>query len=205
MLNKNSKGRYWAFIVYPESLPNNWLDIIVETGLPMAFSPLHDKDINPDGTIKKPHYHVLCYYGNTTTYNSVKENVSDKLCGSFPMKLETLRGMYRYHIHMDNPEKYQYKDSDRQFFNGFDVHRVGDLTYTEKLRVYKLVQQFIIDNDIMEYSTLLDLLLLNDMSDLYDIVTHNTILFNTYITSRRYKLEQDKKKGLSDFKKEVDK
>ena len=33
------KGRNWAFVVYPESLPANWEEIITETGLPMAFSP----------------------------------------------------------------------------------------------------------------------------------------------------------------------
>lgn len=55
------KGRNWAFLVYPESLPSNWEDIITETGLPMAFSPLHDKDVNPNGEEKKPHYHVICY------------------------------------------------------------------------------------------------------------------------------------------------
>ena len=33
---------------------------------------LHDKDVNPTGEVKKPHYHVICYYENSTTYNNVK-------------------------------------------------------------------------------------------------------------------------------------
>ena len=61
------KGRNWAFIVYPDSLPVNYEEIITNTGLPMAFSPLHDKDLNATGEAKKPHYHVICYYDNTTT------------------------------------------------------------------------------------------------------------------------------------------
>lgn len=199
-LNKNSKGRYWAFIIYPESLPQNWQDVIIDTGLPMALSPLHDRDVDPNGEIKKPHYHVLCYYNNTTTYNSVKENVADKLNGSFPMKLETMRGMYRYHIHMDNPDKAQYKDCDRQFFNGFDIHRVGDYTYTEKAKMLKQIQRFIIENKITEYSDLLDILLDNEMYELWDIARNNTLLLNTYISSRRYKTIQEQKNN----KKEVD-
>ena len=199
-LNKNSKGRYWAFIVYPESLPNDWKEIIFSIGVPMAFSPLHDKDVNPDETEKKPHYHVLCYFDNNTTYNSVKENITDKLNGSFPMKLQTMRGMYRYHIHQDNPEKYQYKDCDRTFYNGFDIHRVGDYTYTEKAQMLKQIQRFIIENKILEYSDLLDILLDNEMYELWDIARNNTLLLNTYINSRRYKTKQEKINN----KKEVD-
>ena len=196
---KIKKGRNWAFVVYPESLPNNWQDIIYETGLPMAFSPLHDKDVNPDGTPKKPHYHVVCYYDSPTTYECVKENVTDKLNGSFPIKLESLKGMYRYHIHQDNPEKYQYKDYERQFFNGFDVHRVGDYTYNEISNMLKEIQKFICVNGIVEYSDLLDILLDNEMYELWDVAKNNTLLLNTYISSRRYKTTQEKNQ------KEVDK
>ena len=142
-LEKNPKGRYWAFIVYPDSLPNNWKEVVFNIGVPMAFSPLHDKDVNPDGTPKKAHFHVLCYFDNNTTYNSVKENITDRLNGCFPMKLQTLRGMYRYHIHQDNPEKAQYNDSDRSFFNGFDFRRVCDYTYTEKAQLLKTIQQLL--------------------------------------------------------------
>lgn len=198
---KNPKGRYWAFILYPESLPNDWQELIFNMGVPMAFSPLHDKDVNPDGTPKKPHYHVICYYDNNTTYKSVKESITDKLNGSFPMKLQTMRAMYRYHIHQDNPEKAQYQDHDRQFFNGFDIHRVGDYTYTEKAQMLKEIQRFICNNYIYEYSDLLDILLDNEMYELWDVARNNTLLLNTYITSRRYKTKQEKKLN----EKEVDK
>ena len=55
---KNVKKRAWGGVIYPESLPENWLEILQNSGLQIAISPLHDKDINPDGTIKKPHYHI---------------------------------------------------------------------------------------------------------------------------------------------------
>lgn len=49
------RKRNWAFVAYPESLPKNWQEILTQTGLPVAISPLHDKDVNPDKTVKKPH------------------------------------------------------------------------------------------------------------------------------------------------------
>lgn len=39
------KGRNFAFLLYPENLPEDWLDRLkVRVDLPMAISPLHDKD-----------------------------------------------------------------------------------------------------------------------------------------------------------------
>ena len=73
----NQKGRAWAFVMYPESMPTNFYELLEQTGLPFAISPLHDKDLDPTGEPKKPHYHVMCYYENTTTKKNVKENVCD--------------------------------------------------------------------------------------------------------------------------------
>lgn len=49
----NNEKRYWAFVLYPESAPENWKDILQETGLSCCVSPLHDKDTNPTGEAKR--------------------------------------------------------------------------------------------------------------------------------------------------------
>lgn len=185
------KGRNWAFVVYPESLPSNWEEIIIETGLPMAFSPLHDKDLNPTGEPKKAHYHVICYYENATTSRAVKEYVTDKLNGTIPIKLESMVGMYRYHLHLDNPEKYQYDDRDRKFYNGFDVNKVDSLTYTEISKLLQEIQKLIVTEHILEYADLMDILLDNELFNLWDVAKNHTLLLNTYITSRRYKTKKE--------------
>lgn len=184
------KGRNWAFLIYPESMPDNWYELLQMTGLPCSLSPLHDKDIEPDGTPKKPHYHVICYYENPTTQKSVKENVTSLVNGTIPIKLESMTGMYRYHLHLDNPEKYQYDDRYRTFINGFDVSKVDSLTYTEISKLLKDIQHFIKDNGILEYSDLLDVLLENDMFNMWDVARNHTLLLNTYITSKRHKIKQ---------------
>lgn len=184
---KRITGRSWAFVIYPESLPENWKEIIIDTGLPMAISPLHDKDINPTGEEKKAHYHVICYYENATTYNNVKQNVTDKLNGTIPIKLESMRGMYRYHLHLDNPEKYQYDDRERTFYNGFDIDFASKLTRTEINKLIREIHTFINDNDIVEYIDLLDVLKDNDLIDMYDIAISNTLLFKSLLDSKRNK------------------
>ena len=56
---KNVKKRNWAFVLYPESAPENWKEQLQLTGLPCVISPIHDKDVNPDGTPKKAHHHII--------------------------------------------------------------------------------------------------------------------------------------------------
>lgn len=189
---KIQKGRIWASVGYPESLPTDWLEKLRETGLTIAISPLHDKDVNPDGEVKKEHYHIIFSYEGPTTYNNVKE-----LCDCFnmtiPIKLESLRGMYRYHLHLDNPEKFQYDDRDRILLNGFDTNSVNELTKTEVNKLKKELISFINNNDILEYSDLITILLDNDQSQLLDVATSHTILFNTFITSKRNKIEKENK------------
>ena len=189
----NQKGRAWAFVMYPESMPENFYEILEQTGLPFALSPLHDKDLDPTGEPKKPHYHVICYYDNTTTKKNVKENVCDIVNATIPIKLESMRGMYRYHLHLDNPDKYQYDDRDRTFINCFEVSKVAELTSTEVTKIIKELQSLIIDNDITEYSELMDLLLGDDLVNMYDVAQKHTIFINTYITSRRHKFATKEK------------
>lgn len=190
-MSKNIKGRNWAFVMYPESMPENWRDILYEIGLPCAVSPLHDKDLDPTGEEKKPHYHVICTYDNATTSKAVKELVTDRLNATIPIKLENLKGMYRYHLHLDNPEKYQYDDRDRQFFNGFDKSSVEKLTHTEIQKLFKEIIAFINENHIYEYCDLLTIFLDNDMPELFDVASNNTIMLTSFLTSKRNKMKDE--------------
>ena len=49
----DNRARNWSLVVYPESAPENWRDILDDYHIPWVESPLHDKDVNPDGEIKK--------------------------------------------------------------------------------------------------------------------------------------------------------
>lgn len=183
------KGRYWACVGYPESLPSNWLEILQETGLAIAISPLHDCDKNPDMTPKKPHYHLLLCYDGPTTYNNVK-NLCDSLNATIPIKIESPRGMYRYHIHLDNPDKYQYSDKDRILMNGIDPASFNGLTQTEILKIKKEIITLIEDNKIFEYRDLIKFFRDNNMNDFFQVASSSTLFINTYLNSFRNKNKQ---------------
>ena len=40
------KSRYFTFLLYPESIPSDWEMKLELLGIPIAISPLHDKDID---------------------------------------------------------------------------------------------------------------------------------------------------------------
>lgn len=173
-------------VLYPESAPNDWRDKLRDTGIQCAISPLHDKDLNADNSPKKAHYHIILCYEGPTTYNNVK-TLCDSLNQPIPQPLEQLRGYYRYLIHLDNPEKYQYNECDITTLNGFNVSDYLDITNSQVVAILKEITRFIDDNNILEYSTLISTFRENDfMSQFFEIAMNKTIFLNTYITSRRH-------------------
>lgn len=182
----NVKKNKWAFVLYPESAPSNWLEELQLTGLQCAISPLHDKDINPDGEIKKAHYHIILIYDGPTTYNNVKQ-LTDRLNQPIPQPLEQVRGYYRYLTHKDNPEKWQYNEEDIKTINGFDILEYVELTTTEVNKIKVEIQKIIRDNEITEYADLMDLLLDSDLKNYWDVASNHTFFFDKYISSLRNK------------------
>ena len=184
------KKRNWTFVLYPESAPSDWKEQIKLSGLLAAVSPLHDKDVNPTGEPKKAHYHILLVYSGPTTYNAVAKFTAS-LNATIPQALESVRGMYRYFSHKDNPEKYQYDEHEIQTLNGFNIADLVELTKSEvnelKMNILKLIR----DIDIYEYSGLVDFLIDNGMTAEYDVAINNTFFFHTYITSRRNAVRQE--------------
>ena len=55
----NARVKVWTFIVYPESVKENWREILDEMHIQWVESPLHDKDLNATGEAKKAHRHIM--------------------------------------------------------------------------------------------------------------------------------------------------
>ncbi|WP_398572837.1 Rep family protein [Staphylococcus aureus] len=57
--------------------------------------------------MKKTHWHVILICDGPVTQNAAIK-IAEKVNAPQPVKLEIVRGAYRYFTHMYNPEKYQY-------------------------------------------------------------------------------------------------
>lgn len=181
------KKRNWAFVLYPESVPQNWVEILQQSGLQCAISPLHDKDLNATGEEKKPHWHVIACYQGPTSYNVVCKLSQETLKGTIPQALEQVRGYYRYLTHKDNPEKAQYNENDIVTVNGFNVMDFADLTKSEILHIKLRIHDIIETEDFTEYIDLMNFLRFTEMFTEYDVASSNTMFFNSLLKSRAFK------------------
>lgn len=135
-----TKSRWWWFIAYPDSLPNDWIDKLIITGIPFIVSPLHDKDLSNDGTYKKAHYHVIVIFNNPTTYKHVLNNCCLPLNATIPQVILNLSGAIAYLTHRDIECKAQYLEDDIQCFNGSHVYLRDDAYVND---VYSAIEDVI--------------------------------------------------------------
>ena len=75
-----ARFRNFATVVYPESAPEKWQETLSEQFVPAFISPLHEKDINPTGEPKKPHFHVIIMFDGIKTTEQAKE-IFEKIGG----------------------------------------------------------------------------------------------------------------------------
>ena len=187
------KKRNWGAVIYPESAPADWKEILKLKGVVFAVSPLHDKDINDEvsKSVKKSHYHIIMVFANPTTQDNINRILSE-LNQPIGIPLESVRGYYRYFTHKDNPDKYQYDEREIELYNGFNVDDV--LNSFEVFQALKQIQNLVIELDIMEYCDLLDYLLQSEFMELWNVACSHTLLLNSYITSKRHAFEKSLKK-----------
>lgn len=186
---QTTKARHWAFVFYPESAPPDWLEIVKLSGLKCAISPLHDRDAHSDPAVedgKKPHYHSIASWDGPQTFSAASAFTQGKLNGTIPVKLESVRGYYRYFTHADDPDKFQYDPADILHLNGFDIREHYEMTRAERMKLMGEVQAYIRQHDIMEYADLLDALIDTGENDMWEVAATNTLVFRAYIASRRH-------------------
>ncbi len=185
---KDIKTRNWTFIIYPESAPANWKELLSTSGLAYAISPLHDKDTNDDGTPKKPHYHIVVVYDNTTTYKNV-EDFTKQFNGTIPQRCKSLKGSLRYFTHKDNPEKYQYTEE------GIITSRIDykslvqSLTASDRHTIIKEMIKYIKDNQVTEFIDFADYCMEERFDDWFSVLCDSSVLIiKECIKSNHWKL-----------------
>lgn len=149
----SGRTRNFATVVYPESAPTGWQDILIEQFVPAFISPLHNLDVNPTGEVKKEHYHVIIMFDNVKTNEQAKE-IFDLIGGVGCERVQSIRGYARYLCHLDNPEKHQYRIEDVRSLCGADYTGIIGLA-TDKYKAVGEMIDFCIENGIVSYSQLL--------------------------------------------------
>lgn len=150
------RSRTWAALVYPESAADGWRETLAELHITGFISPLHDGDVNPDGTSKKPHYHVLLMWESVKTAEQAAEVWSAIKAVPEPRPVNSARGYARYLCHLDNPEKCQYDPADVVALSGADWEAVTHLP-TDDYAAVKEMCMYIRKNEIYSFAEFFDL------------------------------------------------
>lgn len=186
-----SRTRNYATVIYPESAPDNWQDILSEQFIPSFVSPLHDRDINPTGELKKAHYHVIIMFDSVKTIEQAREVF--KLIGGVGCEaVKSIRGYARYLCHLDNPEKVQYSQSDVRSMCGADYTGIIGLAIDKYKAIGEMID-FCKDENIVSYSDLLEYSRINHFDWFRVLCDCGTLVMKEYLKSRSW--TQDREDG----------
>lgn len=189
---KHLRGRYWSVIVYPDDLPENWREAF--NGMKWIESPVHDQDVNNDGTRKKAHIHIMFLFGNQTSKKLVEDMIAQRFevdeNGSIagiaknPVKVDA--NYVRYLAHLDNPEKAQYDVNLIVAHGGVDLMKMlkDNRNTIEKNKSLQDIFDIVRNENITELHNL-ELRLRNN-PELYDIAfNQKTLTIDKFINSFR--------------------
>ena len=182
---KDKRSNKWAFLIYEESTPSNYLEILEEIHVPFILSPWHNMDINREtGEIKKSHKHGALFFDSLKSYTQVSELLTEKL--NSPAHVEIVmspKGMYDYFTHAENSEKTLYNIEDIESGSGLELCKfLMEQNLDEFLNE---TIDIIEDNDFTEFEDLVRYAR-NNNSLLLSLIIDKTYFFSKFLDSRRH-------------------
>lgn len=210
------KARYFTFLLYPESIPNDWIDNLELIGVPIAISPLHDKDLSDvEGQkYKKEHYHVIYVSKNPVTAESVrlkvKRSLGDKSVAMVQIVSTSMENMYLYLTHESKDaiakNKHKYSKADIRLLNNFDIDRYVTLDVEDKDDMLNDVCDLIDDHNLANMRELRRFVKLHgveyglpSMKIINSVLRAHTGLIRLYFDA----VYQERKYGRGDINKEA--
>lgn len=208
------KARYFTFLLYPESIPEDWETKLELLGIPIAISPLHDKDLSgvKGQKYKKAHYHVIYVAKNPVTADSVRFKVKNILGNDSLAKVQivkqSMENMYLYLTHESKDaiakNKVKYSRKDIKLLSNFDIDRYITLDVEDKDEMLNDVCDMIDEHSLANIRELRRFVRLNgseynlpSMKIINSVLRSHTGLIRLYFDA----VYQERKYGRSDYDK----
>lgn len=188
-LPADGRTRNWSVVVYPESAPENWRQLIDELHIRWVESPLHDLDVNPTGEVKKAHWHVLVMFEGKKSQEQVKALLEPLNC-PLPQIVHEVRGLVRYMAHLDNPDKHQYNPADIVGHGGVDVADLLKMSASERHQIIREMIEWCKNNRVVEFQDLMDYAAVERDDWFRALCDSCVIVMQAYLKSARHRSEQ---------------
>lgn len=137
-----------------QSTEQGIIDTITQEHRTGLLSPLHIGDFNPDGSVKKPHWHYEDISESLKNFQTQIKPFFDLLGGVGRENVGSMRGYARYLCHLDNPEKCEYNPKLVKCFGGADYQTAISLP-GDTMKGFNEIVDFIERNDIYNYADLI--------------------------------------------------
>lgn len=185
----HDRTRVWTAIIYPDSAPENWRDLLDEYHVEWAESPLHEFDTNPTGELKKAHWHIALAFDGPKSYEQVAAMLAP-LNGPVPQKCHSLKGAVRYFAHLDNPEKHQYPVSEIVAHGGFDLAGALAPSISERYSFIDEMMDYCKSTGIVEFQELCEYARQNKRDTWFPLLCDScALIMQYYLRSARYRAE----------------
>lgn len=210
MAEKNDSGQNrsttWKMLVYPDSAPEDWREILDSLEIKWCESPLHDKDIydknvyeedvcvHKKGESKKPHWHVALEFSSLKSFKQVWE-IAQSINAPRPQQSHDMGVTVRYMAHLDSPKKAQYPQEEIIGHMGFDVmkHINASNIATNRYKYIKEMMEYVKENDITEMEDLLMYASCERYEDWFVMLCDNcAYIMGEFLRSRRHRPHDEK-------------
>lgn len=186
--NRDCRTRNWTFVLYEDSAPLNWSDLLDDVHIEWIESPWHDKDVNANGEIKKKHKHIALLFGGVKSFEQVNA-ITDMLHCPIPQQCHNVKALVRYMAHLDNPEKAQYNASDIKGHGGVDLADMLRPSCSERYSIIRDMISYVKVNHVSEFQDLMDYASVEHFDDWFPLLCDNSAyVVNQYIKSQRHRL-----------------
>lgn len=185
----DNRFRNFASIGYTESLVPNWMEMLDEYHIPVIIGPLHDRDVNEDGEMKKPHYHVMFMFSGKKSPEHARALF--EALGFVGLEIvEDGPAMARYFCHLDNPEKAQYSVMDVRTLGGVDYFAVIS-RQSDKYAIIGEMLEFIEVNQVSSFSVFF-LWCSRNKPDWFRAIADNcAYIIREHLKSKQFSLERN--------------
>ena len=185
-----SKARFWATVLYPENMIDNWENKIDEIlQIPYCYI-IHDMDKDIKSEHRKTHVHLMLVFSNTTNQKhalAVANQLSKegKKAASTIQAVIGIRNVYDYFIHDTDSSrkagKELYDASQRSTGNGFDIGSYEQLGVAEKNDMGKELCNLIREKRYTNFADFFEFVIDNyEDTNYFEIVKTYSGLFERY-------------------------
>ena len=178
------KKRIWATIVYPESAPDEWQEILEDEHIPAYISPMHTDS-------KKDHYHVVIVFEGQKGVNDVKE-IFSKIGGVGAEPVNHKTSYLRYLCHLDSKDKPHYDPSEVSSLSGAPLYENVIQEQTPTSDIYAEMIDFIGSQGMITFCDLVDYARKYKPAWFSILVKTNASIVWYYLKSMSWKIKSNK-------------